>query len=89
MDNKFVITSITRVLSIHSDEHTPKSSTYEHTLKSNELIFHFSGHTTVFFDDLIGIRAVLKRKDQLRCPWLCVPKNRVLYFLRKPCSCFL
>ena len=53
MDNKFVITSITRVLSIHSDEHTPKSSTYEHTLKSNELIFHFSGHTTVFFDDLI------------------------------------
>ncbi len=53
MEEKFVITEINRVVMVGKDEYPEQMSSFSHTLKHNELIFHFSGQTTVFFDDLI------------------------------------
>jgi AraC-like DNA-binding protein len=52
MEEKFVITSINRIVMVGKDEYAEQMLSFERALKSNELIFHFSGHTTVYFDDL-------------------------------------
>ena len=53
MEEKFVITDIDRVIMVGRDEYPNQRLSFAHTLKSNELIFHFSGYDTVYFDDLI------------------------------------
>jgi AraC-like DNA-binding protein len=46
-----VITKINRVILVGKDEYLEKKTSFRHTLEHNELIFHFSGQLTVFFDD--------------------------------------
>ena len=53
MEDKFVITEINRVVMVDKDEYSQKMISFGRTVKYNELIFHFSGHTTVFFDNLV------------------------------------
>ena len=38
---------------VGKNEYPQQMISFGHTVNHNELIFHFSGHTTVFFDDLI------------------------------------
>lgn len=37
---------------VGKDEYLDQMTSFGHTLKHNEIIFHFSGHATVYFDDL-------------------------------------
>ncbi|MBR3961549.1 MAG: helix-turn-helix transcriptional regulator [Clostridia bacterium] len=53
MEETFVITGIDRVVLVGKNEYSERMTSFGHTLKSNELIFHFSGHRTIFFDDLV------------------------------------
>ena len=53
MEEKFIITSIERVIMVGKDHYSDKHLHFNSTLANNELIFHFSGHTEVYFDDLI------------------------------------
>lgn len=53
MEEKFVITEICRVIMVGKDEYLGKKSSFTHKLTCNELIFHFSGQATVFFDDVV------------------------------------
>ena len=51
MEEKFVITDITRVVMVGKDEYPEKISSFSAKLDRNELIFHFSGQATVFFGE--------------------------------------
>ena len=53
MEEQFVITGINRVVMVGKNEYSTPMISFNHTINYNELIFHFSGHATVFFDDLI------------------------------------
>ncbi len=53
MEEKFVITEIKRIVMVGKNEYSAPMLSFGRTVHSNELIFHFSGHTTVFFDDLV------------------------------------
>ena len=53
MEEKFVITEIKRIVMVGKNEYSTPMLSFGHTLNYNELIFHFSGHATVFFDDLV------------------------------------
>lgn len=53
MEQNFRITEIKRVIMVGKDEYPEKMTSYGHTLNSNELIFHYSGQSTVYFDDLV------------------------------------
>ena len=53
MEEKFVITDISRVVMVGKDEYPERISRFSPRIGSNELIFHFSGQATVFFDDLV------------------------------------
>lgn len=53
MEEKFVITKIKRIVMVGKNEYSAPMISYGHALNHNELIFHFSGHATVFFDDLV------------------------------------
>ena len=53
MEEKFVITEIKRIVMVGKNEYSEPMISFGHTLNYNELIFHFSGHATVFFDDLV------------------------------------
>ncbi len=53
MEEKFVITEIKRVVMVGKEEYPSPITSFSHTINHNELIFHFSGHATVFFDDLV------------------------------------
>ena len=53
MEEKFIITEIKRVVMVGKDEYPDQTLSFGHTLRSNELIFHFSGYDTVYFDDLV------------------------------------
>ena len=52
MEQSFIITKITRVVMVGKDEYPEKMVSFTQALPTNELIFHISGHTTVYFDDL-------------------------------------
>lgn len=49
MEEKFVITEISRVIMVGKEEYSKRMTSFAHVLQYNELIFHFSGHATVFF----------------------------------------
>ena len=51
MESKFVITEINRVIMVGKDEYSERVSSFSSKLRHNELIFHFSGHMTVHFDN--------------------------------------
>lgn len=53
MEEKFVITEIKRIVMVGRDEYSAPMLSFDHTVNHNELIFHFSGHATVYFDDLV------------------------------------
>lgn len=53
MEENFVITEIKRIVMVGKNEYSTPMISFGHTLNYNELIFHFSGHATVFFDDLV------------------------------------
>jgi len=53
MEEKFVITEIKRIVMVGKNEYSEPMLSFGHTLHYNELIFHFSGHAMVFFDDLV------------------------------------
>ena len=53
MVQDFIITRIDRVIMVGMEEYPEKKTSFGHILKSNELILHFSGRVTVFFDDLV------------------------------------
>ncbi len=52
MEEKSVITEIERVVMVGKNEYSEPMLSFGHILNHNELIFHFSGQATVFFDDL-------------------------------------
>ena len=52
MEQSFIITKITRVVMVGKDEYPEKMVSFTRALSTNELIFHISGHATVYFDDL-------------------------------------
>ena len=53
MNENFVITGINRVVMVGKDEYPEQIISFENALEHNELIFHFSGHATVYIDDQI------------------------------------
>ena len=53
MEEKFVITEIKRIVMVGKNEYSTPMTSFSHALEQNELIFHFSGQATVFFDDLV------------------------------------
>ena len=53
MQQRFIITEIERVIMVGKDEYSEAKSSFSHEISSNELIFHFSGHAHVYFDDLV------------------------------------
>lgn len=50
MNQQFLITGIKRVILVGKDEYPEPKTSFGHKLKSNELIFHFSGRSTVYFN---------------------------------------
>ena len=53
MEENLVITEIKRIVMVGKNEYSEPMLSFGHTLNYNELIFHFSGQATVFFDDLV------------------------------------
>ena len=52
MEENFIITKIYRVILVEVAGYKEATASFPCDLAYNELIFHFSGQTTVFFDDL-------------------------------------
>ena len=53
MEERFIVTEIQRVIMVGKDEYPEMKTTFRPELWGNELIFHFSGHASVYFDDLV------------------------------------
>ncbi len=53
MERDFIITGINRVVLVGKEEYPEKNSSFGHHLKHNEIIFHFSGQSTVYFGDTV------------------------------------
>lgn len=53
MNEKFTVTDITRVFLVGKEEYGEVETTFGNNLSHNELIFHFSGKTTVIFNGRI------------------------------------
>lgn len=53
MENGFIITGINRIIMVGKDEYLEEKTSFSHNLHCNELIFHFSGYSTVFFGDTV------------------------------------
>ena len=53
VDNQFVITELNRIIMVGKNEYPDKKISFSKNIEYNELIFHFSGHATVYFDDEI------------------------------------
>ena len=51
MEKDFVITKIKSVITVKSEDFSEKVKSFPGNLRSNELIFHFSGQSTVHFGD--------------------------------------
>ena len=53
MEQNFIVTKIDRVILVGKEEYPDQKIAFHGRLNSQELIFHFSGQATVFFDDLV------------------------------------
>ena len=51
MEDKFIITEIDRIVMVGKDEYPEQKSSFRRVLNFNELIFHFSGYSKVYFGD--------------------------------------
>ena len=51
MNTDFYITDINRIIYVGKYEYNETKTAFGDELKSNELIFHLSGESTVFFND--------------------------------------
>ena len=91
MEEKFVITEITRVIMVGKDEYTEAKTSFSPHLESNEIVFHFSGHSTVYFGDCVlhikpntirflpegdGKRYVVERREGGECILVCFRADR-------------
>jgi hypothetical protein len=52
MKENFIITGIYRAAMVGKNEYSEEKTSFKGDLKYNELIFHFSGHSTVLFNGL-------------------------------------
>ena len=50
MEKNFVITGIEKVILVEKDKYPEKRTVFTHNLSKNELIFHFSGNSNVYFN---------------------------------------
>lgn len=50
MNTNFIITDIHRVILVGKEEYPEPRTVFSHNLSTNELIFHFSGNDTVYFN---------------------------------------
>ncbi len=50
MNEQFVITGINRVILVGKNEYTQPKTTFTNPLSSNEIIYHFNGKATVYFN---------------------------------------
>lgn len=50
MEQKFIITKISRIIMVGDEEYPEKRTSFSHELKHQELIFSLSGHSTVLFN---------------------------------------
>ena len=50
MNQEFLITRIDRVILVGKDEYNEPVTSFTHPLNSHELIFHFSGQSTITFN---------------------------------------
>lgn len=53
MENNFLVTKIHNIILVGKDEYLDKETVFSHNLPCNELIFHFSGNATVYFNDTV------------------------------------
>ena len=53
MEENFVITEIKRVIMVGKEEYPEQKTSFSHHLPYNELIFNFSGYSTVFYNGLV------------------------------------
>ena len=53
MEEKFIITGIDRAIMVGKDEYPAQVTSFKHHLHCNELIFNFSGYSTVYFNDTV------------------------------------
>lgn len=53
VNTDFLITEISRVIMVDKDEYAEKTTNFGTCLAKNELIFHFSGEATVYFNNKI------------------------------------
>lgn len=53
MEHNFVVTKIERVAMVGKEEYPQDHITFGTDIPCNELIFHFSGQSTVFFDQVV------------------------------------
>ena len=53
MKERFIITDISRVAMVGKGEYPDVKTSFSPNLRHNELIFHYSGQCTVYFDDLV------------------------------------
>ena len=52
MEQNFIITNLDRVIMVGRDEYYENNTSFYGSLSSNELIFHFLGQSTVFFNGI-------------------------------------
>ena len=91
MEEKFIITDIHRVAMVGKSEYPDMKTSFSPNLKYNELIFHYSGQNTVYFDDLVmeesantirflpkGVakRYEVVRKERGECIFVCFCTDR-------------
>ena len=50
MNKNLIITEINNVIYVDKDRYQEQETAFFHTLEYQELIFHFSGHSTVLFN---------------------------------------
>ena len=62
MNKKFIITDIKRIVYVGATEYPQKVINFSHNETANELIFHFSGKSTVYFN---GVKLRVK-EDTIR-----------------------
>ena len=53
MEKQFIITEIKRIIMVGKNEYPDKKISFSGDIQCNELIFHFSGHAQVYFDDVV------------------------------------
>ena len=51
MEENFIITKLTKVIFVGVEEYYDRPSHFNFTLKNNELVYYFSGHAEIFFND--------------------------------------